>query len=200
MSVTVSLITSPTIEAMSPVATLDVAEIQYQGLTRLEDFLTNLPQVFEAQSSILSNGASGTATVDLRYLGASRTLVLVDGRRLPAGDGFAISPDLNFIPAALVKRVDVLTGGASAVYGADAVAGVVNFILDTDFEGVRAGVSGGIYQHNNNNAIAQSIDAARGFAYPKGSAWDGQQVDGFAAFGGKFGDHGHASLYLDYRK
>src|SRR5438105_10994436 len=79
MTVTGSLIPRPTIEAMSPVATLDVAEIQYQGLTRLEDFLANLPQVFEAQSSIVSNGSTGTATVNLRYLGSSRTLVLVDG-------------------------------------------------------------------------------------------------------------------------
>ncbi len=200
MTVTGSLIPRPTIEAMSPVATMDVAEIQYQGATRLETFLTNLPQVFAAQNSTYSNGASGTATVDLRYLGSNRTLVLIDGKRMPAGDRYELAPDLNFIPAALVKRIDVLTGGASATYGADAVAGVVNFILDTEFEGVKAGISGGAYQHNNNNALAQKISTARGFAVPTGSAWDGGQVDAYAAFGGKFGDHGHASLYLDYRK
>jgi outer membrane receptor protein involved in Fe transport len=199
LTVTGSLIPRPTLEAMAPVATLDVQEIQYQGTTRLEDFLTNLPQVFAAQSSVFSNGASGTATIDLRGLGARRTLVLIDGKRMPPGDAGAISPDLNFIPSGLVKRVDILTGGASTVYGADAVSGVVNFIMDTDFEGLKAGVSGGIYNHNNNNSIAQSINKARGFAYPTGSAWDGQQVEGYAALGGKFGDSGHAMLYVDYR-
>jgi iron complex outermembrane recepter protein len=201
VTVTGSLIPRPTLEAMSPVATLDVAELSYSGATRLEDFLTNLPQVFASQNSTIANGASGTATVDLRYLGADRTLVLVDGKRLPSGDRFAISPDLNFIPAALVKRVDVLTGGASAVYGADAVAGVVNFILDTEFEGVRGGISGGIYQHDNSNALAQRINAARGFTAPSGSTWDGGQFEAFLALGGKFGeDRGHASVYVDYRK
>ncbi|MGZ5494011.1 MAG: TonB-dependent receptor, partial [Thermoanaerobaculia bacterium] len=202
VTVTGSLIPRPTIEAMSPVATLGVQEIQYQGSTRLEDFLTNLPQVFASQfgSSRASNGASGTATVDLRYLGAPRTLVLLDGKRMPAGDAGALSPDLNFIPAALVKRIDILTGGASAVYGADAVAGVVKFILDTDFEGVKAGVSGGLYQHNNNSALAQRINQASGFTPPSGNAWDGGQYDAYAALGGKFGDNGHASVYVDYRK
>jgi outer membrane receptor protein involved in Fe transport len=199
LTVTGSLIPRPSIEAMSPVATLDVQEIQYQGTTRLESFLQNLPQVFAAQNSTYSNGASGTASIDLRHLGESRTLVLVDGKRLPPG-GNSSAPDLNFIPAGLVKRVDILTGGASAVYGADAVAGVVNFILDEDFEGVKAGVSGGLYNHKNDNLIAQSINKARGFSVPTGSAWDGQQVDSYVAFGGKFGDNGHGTVYLDYRK
>lgn len=201
VTVTGSLIPRPTLEAMSPVATLDVEELTYQGATRLEDFLTNLPQVFASQNSTISNGSSGTATVDLRYLGAARTLVLIDGQRLPSGDRFAISPDLNFIPAALVKRVDVLTGGASATYGADAVAGVVNFILDTEFEGVRAGISGGSYQHDNNNETARRINAARGFDVPTGSTWDGGELEAFVALGGKFGeDKGHGSFYVDYRK
>ncbi len=78
--------------------------------------------------------------------------MLINGRRMPSGDAWATAPDLNFIPAALVKRVDILTGGASSVYGADAVAGVVNFILDTDFDGVRGSSSTSAYQHNNNNA------------------------------------------------
>lgn len=198
--VTGSLIPRPTIEAMSPVSTLEVEELQAQGVTRLEDFLSNLPQVFAAQNSTISNGASGTATVDLRQLGEERTLVLLDGKRLPTGDRFAIAPDLNFIPAALVKRVDILTGGASTVYGADAVAGVVNFILDTDFEGVRAGISGGQYQHNNRNSVAQRINAVRGFQLAEGSIWDGSQFESFVALGGKFGeDKGHGSVYVDYR-
>jgi outer membrane receptor for ferrienterochelin and colicin len=139
VQVTGSLIPRPTLEAMSPVTTLDIQELSYQGKTRLEDLLTSLPQVFTQQNSSVSNGASGTATVNLRNLGSQRTLVLLDGRRMPTGDTGAITADLNFIPSALVKRVDVLTGGASSVYGADAVAGVVNFILDRDFTVSRPG-------------------------------------------------------------
>jgi iron complex outermembrane recepter protein len=199
--VTGTLIPRPTLEAMSPVTTMDVEELTYRGMTRLEDLLTSLPMVFNAQNSTISNGASGTATIDLRYLGAVRTLVLVDGKRLPSGDVFSPSPDLNFIPAALVKRVDILTGGASSTYGADAVAGVVNFVLDKDFEGVRATVNGGGYEHDNNNDWVQAMNARKNFNAPSGQAWDGGQFNADVALGGKFADgKGHAWGYLDYRK
>lgn len=201
VSVTGTLIPRPTLEAMSPVSTLEIEELSYRGLTRLEDLLTSLPQVFAAQNSTIANGASGTATVDLRYLGAVRTLVLVDGRRLQSGDAFSTSPDLNFIPASLVKRVDILTGGASSVYGADAVAGVVNFVLDKDFEGFRGGIQFGGYQHDNRNDTAQDANAARGFSYPTGQAWDGGAISANIAYGGKFAEgKGHASMYVDYRR
>ena len=199
--VTGSMIPRPTLEEMSPVTTLDIEEITYRGITRLEDLLTSLPQVFAAQNSTIANGASGTATVDLRDLGAVRTLVLIDGRRMSNGDAFSVAPDLNFIPASLVKRVDVLTGGASSVYGADAVSGVVNFILDKDFEGFRGGIQFGGYQHNNDNDLAQGINAAKGFIAPEGSDWGGNQFSANIALGGKFADgKGHGSMYLDYRK
>jgi len=82
VTVTGSLIPRPTLEAMSPVSTLDPEQITYTGMTRVEDILTSLPQVFGAQNSTVSNGSSGTATVDLRHLGSQRTLVLIDGRRM----------------------------------------------------------------------------------------------------------------------
>ncbi|RPJ84942.1 MAG: TonB-dependent receptor, partial [Acidobacteria bacterium] len=110
------------------------------------------------------------------------------------------APDLNFIPSALVKRVDVLTGGASSVYGADAVTGVVNFVLDRDFEGVRGGVQFGGYQHNNRNDIAAAMNQAKGFTAPTGSTWNQAPFDFNVALGGRFGDRkGHAAAYLDYR-
>ena len=200
VQVTGTLIPRPSLEAMSPVSTLEPEELTYRGLTRVEDLLTSLPQVFVAQNSSISNGASGTATVDLRYLGPSRTLVLIDGRRMSSGDAFATAADLNFIPSALVKRVDVLTGGASSTYGADAVAGVVNFVLDRDFTGFRGGVHYSTYQHNNDNALAASINKARGFSYPTGSYWNTGPIDWNMAFGSKLADgKGHASFYLDYR-
>ena len=200
VQVTGTLIPRPTLEAMSPVTTLEVEELTYRGMTRIEDLLTTLPQVFVAQNSTIANGASGTATVDLRGLGSQRTLVLIDGRRMSSGDAFTTASDLNFIPSALVKRVDILTGGASSVYGADAVAGVVNFVLDKDFEGVRGGVQVSGYQHNNDNALAQSINTAKGYNAPTGSMWNSGPMDFNLALGGKFANgKGHATVYLDYR-
>jgi outer membrane receptor protein involved in Fe transport len=200
ITVTGSLIPRPTLESMSPVSVMDPEEITFTGALRLEDVVRQMPQVFSQQNSTIANGASGTASIDLRNMGAERTLVLINGRRMVAGDAFEIAPDLNFIPAALVKRVDVLTGGASSVYGADAVTGVVNFVLDEDFEGMRGGIAWNGYQHDNNNDLAQEINADRGFDAPSGSTVDGDQWDVNLAFGHKFGEgRGHASLYFDYR-
>jgi outer membrane receptor protein involved in Fe transport len=201
VTVTGTLIPRPTLEAMSPVTTMDVEAITYAGNTRLEDMLTTLPQIFSAQNSTVSNGSSGTATINLRNMGSVRTLVLIDGQRMPAGDAIAVAPDLNFIPAGLVKRVDLLTGGASSTYGADAVAGVVNFIVDKDFEGIRAGIYGGGYNHNNNDETAREINAPRNFTVPEGMATDGGQFEAYVSLGGKFAEgKGHGIVYLDYRK
>ena len=200
ITVTGSLIPRPVTEAMSPVSTVEPEEITYSGVTRIEDLVAQMPQVFASQNATVANGASGTATVALRHLGAVRTLVLINGRRTAPGDAWSISPDLNFIPSAMVKRVDVLTGGASSVYGADAVAGVVNFILDTDFTGVRAGMNYAVFQHNNNNNQAQQMNADAGFPYPTGNTMDGDAWNVNIAVGSKFANgKGHASVYIDHR-
>ncbi len=201
VTVTGSLIPRPTLEALSPVTVVGVEEITYSGVSRIEDLMTQLPQAFAGQNSTWANGASGTATVNLRHLGSNRTLVLINGRRMAPGDASSVySPDLNVVPAALVKRVDVLTGGASSVYGTDAVAGVVNFVMDTEFEGVRGGIQYSFYQHDNNNSLAQAINAERGFDAPSGSITDGDGVAINLAFGGKFGNgKGHASAYVTFR-
>jgi len=207
--VTGSRIPQPNLEGISPVTTVNAADIKLSGTPKTEDLLNSLPQVFAAQSSTLSNGATGTATVDLRGLGTSRTLVLINGRRLMTGDPNSTSSaaDLNFIPTQLIKRVDVLTGGASATYGADAVAGVVNFIMDKDFEGFRIDANYGFYQHNNRNKITPPLLNARqaqgfsGYGYPDGSVTDGGTFDGSVSFGGKFDDErGHFMAYVGYRK
>ena len=127
--VTGTRIPTPNLTSVSPVTAIGSAEIKQQGVTRIEDLINSLPQAMAGQGAMISNGSSGTATVDLRGLGVSRTLVLIDGRRMMPGDPVVPAPDLNFVPTPLVERVDVLTGGASATYGADAVAGVVNFIM-----------------------------------------------------------------------
>ena len=144
----------------------------------IEDLMATLPQAFAGQNSTWANGASGTATVDLRNIGSERTLVLINGRRMaPGSPRWGYAPDLNTIPASMLKRVDVLTGGASAVYGNDAVAGVVNFILDTEFEGMRADVQYSFFNHDNNNALTQSMNDARGFTYPTGGVTDGDACE-----------------------
>src|SRR3982751_1783611 len=158
--VTGTRIPSPNLTSIAPVTTVGAADVKAQGVTRIEDITNSLPQVFAGQGSMISNASSGTATVDLRGLGSSRTLVLIDNRRLMPGDPAVPSADLNFVPAALVERVDVLTGGASATYGADAVAGVVNFIMLKNFEGVRIDAQYSGYQHHNHSDEIQKVIAA----------------------------------------
>ena len=147
--VTGSRIKMANLEGTSPVTQVTSADIQTQGVTRVEDLINQLPQAFAAQNANVSNGATGTATVNLRGLGSARTLVLVDGRRMPYGGVTNSAADLNQIPAAMVERVEVLTGGASAVYGSDAIGGVVNFIMKKDFEGVQFDAQYGFYPHDN---------------------------------------------------
>jgi iron complex outermembrane receptor protein len=200
VTVTGTMIPRKDLTSLSPVQVVDVEEVTYQGTGRVEDLIQQLPQAFAAQNASISNGASGTATVQLRNLGAVRTLSLLNGRRMTSGDVGSTSADLNFIPASLVKRVDVLTGGASSVYGADAVAGVVNFVMDTEFQGFRGEVMWNGYQHNNSNATAQEINAAKGYTAPSGSVWNYGGTNFNLAVGGKFGEgKGHASAFIDYR-
>jgi len=150
--------------SISPIVSVTALEIAQTGLVRTEDLLNNLPQVVAENSSGQSISSNGTATVSLRGLGSQRTLVLIDGRRMAPGGGLgtSASPDINQIPAAMIQRVDVLTGGASAVYGADAVAGVVNFVMDTHFQGVRLDADYGYNSYKNSNQQYLGLLAAAG--------------------------------------
>ena len=126
---------NPNLEGAAPILSVTSEQIQSRGTTRIEDLTNQLPQVFAGQAGEVSNGATGTSTLNLRGLGAVRTLVLIDGRRLPYGSSQTSPANLDLLPTQLVERVDILTGGASAVYGSDAVGGVANFILKRDYEG-----------------------------------------------------------------
>jgi len=187
----------------SPVSTIDATEFEYSGIVRVEDLLNRLPQVYSAQESGQSNGATGTATVELRNLGTVRTLVLLNGRRLPPGSpiqgGYA--PDLNQIPSNLIKRVEILTGGASATYGSDAVSGVINFILDDEFSGVTLQYQRGFYQHNNDNSDIQALLTANNFDTPDSNVMDGFTDTYTMTFGTALGreNKGHMVGYLTYR-
>jgi len=200
--VTGSRIVSPNLQSISPITAIGAEELNIAGKTRIEDVLNQLPQAFAAQGSNISNGSDGTASVDLRGLGSQRTLVLVNGRRLMPGDPDGGSAaDLNQIPLSLVKRVDVLTGGASSVYGADAVAGVVNFVMDNEFEGVRIDSNYSFYNHKNDmKGIADIVDA-RGFPLPDSNVNVGYSKDFSIAVGiGGAEGRGHATFYAGYRE
>ena len=200
--VTGSRIAQPNLTSVSPVTAISSDQIKIEGVTRTEDLINNLPQAFGDFGGNVSNGATGAATVNLRNLGSQRTLVLVNSRRLMPGDptqNGAASPDLNQIPAALIERVEVLTGGASAVYGADAVAGVVNFIMNDKFEGVRLDTQYGFYQHDNNSDIGNVVRDS-GFNSPDGNTRDGYSKDFTFLAGINTEDgRGNATVYIGYR-
>ena len=191
--------------SISPVTSITDLDIAKTGLVRTEDLLNNLPQVIAEQSSGTSISSNGTATVSLRGLGSQRTLVLVNGKRLMPGAGLGPtvgnSADINQIPADLIERADILTGGASAVYGADAVAGVVNFVLNTHFEGVRIDSNYGFGRHSNSNQQQLGYLAVQGDPPPDSTVDAGFSKDINFLAGANFADgKGNATVYATYRK
>jgi iron complex outermembrane receptor protein len=155
-------------EGASPVTTLSERDVRIDGVRTTEDLLNSLPQAFAAQGPAIAAGATGTATVDLRHMGSQRSLVLVNGKRLPAGSVLGTAADLNEIPVQLIRRVDVLTGGAGAVYGSGAVAGVVNIILRDDFSGVELTANGLTAWHRQHNGEVQALLRAKRDPLPDG--------------------------------
>src|SRR5271168_2598637 len=192
---------NPNDVSISPIISVTALEIAQTGLVRTEDLLNNLPQVVAENSSGQSISSNGTATVSLRGLGSQRTLVLIDGRRMApgGGNGNLGSADINQIPAVMIQRVDVLTGGASAVYGADAVAGVVNFIMDTHFQGVRLDADYGYNSYKNGNQQYLGLLAAAGDQIPPGTTNAGANRSASFLAGSNFADgKGNATVYFTY--
>ena len=152
--VTGSRIVSTSLDSPSPVQTISSEDIAKTGILNTQDLLLKnptfgTPTLSRTNSNFLTSGA-GVATVDLRNLGVDRTLTLVDGRRFVSGNPGSQAVDYNTIPAQFIERIDILTGGASAVYGSDAVAGVVNIIYKKDFEGVAFDGQYGMSAENDN--------------------------------------------------
>ena len=205
--VTGSRIRSTALTSTSPLTVVGSQEFKNIGATNVEQVLNELPSVTAAQSSGLSGLSNGIATVNLRDLGAIRTLVLVNGRRLMPGDptganGLGPVADINIIPTQLVERVEVVTGGASAVYGSDAVAGVVNFIMKKNFQGVEFDVNENFAEHDNNNTAARAIVAASGFQEaPAGNQLNDLGLSANALFGINSPDgKGNITGYVGYRQ
>jgi outer membrane receptor protein involved in Fe transport len=198
--VTGTRVPNPNLTSVSPVSVIGKQDAQLRGTQSVETLLETLPAVSGSYDrGVATVAATGTATVSLRNLGSFRTLVLIDGNRLMPGDPVLPAPDLKTIPTVLVKRVEVVTGGASAVYGSDAVAGVVNFIMDRDLNGLRLDAQFGFAAHNNNNDYAQAMLRAANIAVPD-SQIDAKEYSLTAALGVNIADRGNITTYISYSK
>ena len=170
--VTGTRIVRPDYDAPTPTTSIGAVEIQKAAPTNIADYVNQLPQLSGSSTPRTGNGNTSTGTnglnnLNLRALGANRTLVLLDGQRMVASSVNG-AVDINNLPSALIERVDVVTGGASAAYGSDAVSGVVNFIIDKDFTGLKMDVSGGISDRSDDEAVNAAISFGTGFAEGRG--------------------------------
>lgn len=157
--VTGSHIARPAFDMPTPLTVIDSEQIRRSGFNNIADLLTQLPEVglgFGLSTGQFSDDA-GAAFANLRGLGTARTLVLVNGRRKVAGSSDSAAVDLSTIPASLIERVEIITGGASAVYGADAVSGVINVILKKDFSGLELSGQGGFSQDGGAGSASATI-------------------------------------------
>lgn len=147
IEVTGSRLRSTDLQGFSPVQVIDGSDIDTSSVANIQDLLLKNPAfgapAISRTNSNFSTSSAGASTVDLRNLGTARTLVLVNGRRYVTGVPGSMAVDLNTIPAQFIERIEIMTGGASAVYGSDAVAGVVNIILKKEFEGIEFDVQYG---------------------------------------------------------
>ncbi len=170
--VTGSRIARPEIEASTPVQVVSAEAIQTQASPNISDVLNQLPAAgigSQRTNTNFSTSGNGVATINLRNLGSNRTLVLQNGRRLVAGIGGSSAVDLNNVPTELIERIEVLTGGASAVYGSEAMAGVVNFVLKKDFSGISARAQAGITDEGDMPTQLVTAMAGTNFADNRGN-------------------------------
>jgi outer membrane receptor protein involved in Fe transport len=152
----------------SPISTLDRETLAFSIQPTLEESLNKMPQVMPDFDRTANNPGDGTSRVNLRGLGSGRTLVLLNGRRV-APSGVSSSVDVNNIPQALVERVEVITGGATTVYGSDAVAGVVNFVTRDDFDGFGLDTSFYTTEHSDSNIVDLNLSYGHNFANGRGN-------------------------------
>src|SRR6185437_6642646 len=166
--VTGALIRQPNQVASSPIVVTTAQAIRQSGQVDIESALNQLPEFTPAGTSPTGGqGTGGHATVNLHGLGSNRNLVLLDGRRLPLAD-IAGDVDINLIPGSIISSVETITGGASAVYGSDAMSGVVNFKTISNFEGVRADVQYGNSFSEDFRNVNASIAFGTKFGHDRG--------------------------------
>jgi outer membrane receptor protein involved in Fe transport len=193
--VTGTRIVRPNSKSAAPITSITRAEIQAQAPINVEEVLNRMPQV-DPDSQQNYQDSDGRQRIKLRNLGFERTLVLVDGKRLGTQNG----EDVGMIPTALLDRIDILSGGASSVYGTDAVAGVVNFIMRKDFDGIALNANYGFYNHKNRSTIVGQTASTYGFDVPHGWANDGGRSD-ISLTAGKNMLDGRLNItgFVDYR-
>jgi hypothetical protein len=169
--VTGSRIARPDFESASPIVSIDAEAFARSNATSVETIVSRLPQFLPSYGSTSNNpGNGGQGNLQLRGLGLTSTLVLLDGRRITPANGTGAA-DVNVIPAALVESVEVITGGASAVYGSDAIAGVVNFKLKDEFHGVQVDGGWGQTGHGDGTEYNFSVTGGLDFAGGRGEAY-----------------------------
>ncbi|HUD92815.1 TonB-dependent receptor domain-containing protein [Sphingobium sp.] len=167
--VTGSLIRNPNLERSTPVTATTSDQIELKQNNTAEDILREIPGIVPSIGSAVNNGNGGASFVNLRGLGSNRNIVLLDGDRLvPAELNGRF--DLNNVPVALIERVDVLTGGASTTYGADAISGVVNFVTKSDFSGLEGTISNQITEEGDGNYFRADVTMGANFDDGKGNA------------------------------
>ena len=183
--VTGSRIASPTLSSASPLQIVDAQDLDDSGVVNVQEVLQEnptfgAPVLSRGNSAFLTSG-TGVATVNLRNLGSARTLVLVNGRRFVAGTPGTSFVDLNSIPTQFIERIDILTGGASSIYGSDAVAGVVNIIYKDDFEGLEASGQIGVSEHGDDVRKQANLLMGANFADGRGNvtAYLGYSDEGY---------------------
>ncbi|MGH8158686.1 MAG: TonB-dependent receptor domain-containing protein [Rhodanobacter sp.] len=172
VTVTGSRISNPNVFSPTPVSVLTAADIKATGATNIGDVMTTIPQLattFTMGNSTRYIGTAGVQAQDLRNLGTDRTLVLVNGRRFVGATAGSTAVDVNMIPADWIERVEIITGGASAVYGADAVTGVVNFILKKNYQGANLHAQFGSSEHGGFNKELLSLTGGINFAEDRGN-------------------------------
>ncbi len=180
--VTGSRIARPDLTSVSPVTSVSAEQISLTGTVTLEDLINDLPQVIPGNNRTSNNsGGEAFSTLDLRGLGPTRTLILLDGERLAASSSTG-AVDISQIPVGLVERVDVVTGGATAVYGSDAISGVINFILKDDYQGLELNAQAGIaeagvgFNYNLSGLFGGNFDDGKGNVTISASYFDRDPV------------------------
>ena len=170
VEVTGSRIRFASAESISPLTVLTAADIAASGVINLQDLLLQMPEMgtptISRTNSNFSTSSAGVATIDLRNLGTSRTLVLINGRRVVSGIPGINAVDFNTIPTEFVERIEVLTGGASALYGSDAIAGVINIVLKRRMDGFLVDVQTGLSSRGDDKTTKASL------------TWGGRSEDG----------------------
>lgn len=170
--VTGSRIRTPNLQSNVPVTSVTAAQVQNTGIVSVGDILNELPSIrstFSSSNSTRFIGTAGLNFLDLRGLGTTRTLVLLNGRRHVSSSEGSNEVDTNTIPTDLIERIDVVTGGNSAIYGSDAIGGVVNFVLKRNFEGLQLRAQDGVSSRGDGNAWFVSGTAGKNFADDRGN-------------------------------